>query len=59
MGKIKKNFHLEGLDVIDTSTEGKAIAKHDGMVIFIEGAVPGDKVDVEVYRKKSSFAEAF
>ncbi len=57
MSKIKKNFVLEGLEVVDTSTEGKAIAKHDGMVVFIEGAVPGDIVDVMVHRKKNNLAE--
>lgn len=57
MSKIKKNFVLEGLEVIDTSTEGKAIAKHDNLVVFIDGAVPGDVVDVMVHRKKNSYAE--
>ena len=57
MSKIKKNFVLEGLEVIDISTEGKAIAKNEGLVVFIEGAVPGDIVDVMVHRKKNSFAE--
>lgn len=57
MSKIKKNFILENLEVIDTSTEGKAIAKHDGMVVFIDGAVPGDVVDVMVHRKKNNLAE--
>jgi 23S rRNA (uracil1939-C5)-methyltransferase len=57
MSKIKKNFVLEGLEVIDTSTEGKAIAKHENLVVFIDGAVPGDVVDVMVHRKKNSYAE--
>jgi 23S rRNA (uracil1939-C5)-methyltransferase len=57
MSKIKKNFVLENLEVIDISTEGKAIARHEGMVVFIDGAVPGDIVDVLVRRKKSNFAE--
>lgn len=57
MSKIKKNFVLENLEVIDISTEGKAIAKHEGLVVFIDGAVPGDLVDVMVRRKKNSFAE--
>lgn len=57
MTKIKKSFLLENLEVIDISTEGKAIAKHDGLVVFIESAVPGDWVDVMVHRKKNSFAE--
>lgn len=58
MSKIKKNYPLEDLEVTDTSTEGKAIARKDGLVVFIEGAVPGDHVDVMVHRKKNSFAEA-
>lgn len=57
MSKIKKNFLLYGLEVVDISTEGKAIAKQDGLVVFIEGAVPGDVVDVMVHRKKNSYAE--
>jgi 23S rRNA (uracil1939-C5)-methyltransferase len=57
MTKIKKNFVLENLEVVDISTEGKAIAKHEGLVVFIDGAVPGDIVDVIVHRKKNSFAE--
>lgn len=57
MSKIKKNYVIENLEVIDISTEGKAIAKQDGLVVFIEGAVPGDVVDVMVHRKKNSFAE--
>lgn len=57
MSKIKKNFVLEDLEIVDISTEGKAIAKSDGMVVFVEGAVPGDIVDVLVHRKKNSFAE--
>ena len=57
MSKIKKNFVIENLEVVDISTEGKAIAKNDGLVVFIEGAVPGDVVDVMVHRKKNSFAE--
>lgn len=58
MSKIKKNFDLKNLEVIDISTEGKAIAKNNGLVVFIEGAVPGDIVDVMVHRKKNNFAES-
>lgn len=58
MGRIQKNITLNDIEVIDTSVEGKAVAKHDGMVIFCEGAVPGDIVDLNIYRKKSKFAEA-
>mgnify|MGYP000532356294 FL=1 len=57
MSKIKKNYVISDLEVVDISTEGKAIAKQDGLVVFIDGAVPGDVVDVMVHRKKNSYAE--
>ncbi|MCU0359659.1 MAG: 23S rRNA (uracil(1939)-C(5))-methyltransferase RlmD [Bacteroidia bacterium] len=58
MRKPKKEIPLHALEVTDISSEGKAVARHEGLVVFIEGAVPGDVADVIVYRKKSSFAEA-
>ncbi|MBK9285591.1 MAG: 23S rRNA (uracil(1939)-C(5))-methyltransferase RlmD [Sphingobacteriaceae bacterium] len=59
MTKIKKNFVLEDLEVVDISTEGKAIARHDGLVVFIDGAVPGDVVDAFIFRKKNNYAEGY
>ncbi len=49
---------LTDLEIIDIAEEGKGVAKRDDLVIFVEKSVPGDIVDVEVYRKKKNFAEA-
>ncbi|MGO1788070.1 MAG: 23S rRNA (uracil(1939)-C(5))-methyltransferase RlmD [Sphingobacterium sp.] len=49
---------VSDLEIIDIAEEGKGVAKHDGMVLFVERAVPGDVVDVELIRKKKSFVEA-
>jgi len=38
--------------------EGKSIARIDGLVIFVTGAVPGDEVRVELTKIKKSFCEA-
>lgn len=57
MGRNKK-FTLENVLVEDLAAEGKAIAKRDGKVFFIKHALPGDVVDIFVFRNKSSFAEA-
>lgn len=38
--------------------EGRAIGRYGDLVVFLEGAVPGDRVRAFVYRKKKSFAEA-
>jgi 23S rRNA (uracil1939-C5)-methyltransferase len=41
-----------------TGLEGKSIARHEGMVVFVEGAVPGDRVAARVLRTKKKHAEA-
>ncbi len=38
--------------------EGRGIAHHDGKVIFIEGAITGERVTYSSYRKKPSFENA-
>lgn len=57
MSKIKKNIFVENAPIVDISSEGKAVAKVDGMVIFVDGAVPGDVADVMITRKKNNYAE--
>jgi 23S rRNA (uracil1939-C5)-methyltransferase len=49
---------LESVEVTGWGANGKALAKVDGLVIFISGAVPGDRADIQLTKKKSSFAEA-
>ena len=48
---------LENVVIADVAAEGKAIAKVDGMAVFVPYAVPGDVVDIQLTRKKNSFAE--
>ncbi len=48
---------LEKVLVQDYAAEGKSLARVDGKVIFIEGAVPGDVVDVQLSKNKSDWAE--
>jgi 23S rRNA (uracil1939-C5)-methyltransferase len=55
--KQKKNIVLEKLLVTDYAAEGKSLAKAEGKVIFIEGAVPGDVVDVRLLKNKKDWAE--
>jgi 23S rRNA (uracil1939-C5)-methyltransferase len=44
--------------VADAAFEGKTIGRHEGFVVFVEGAVPGDTVRVRIVKVKKSFAEA-
>lgn len=57
-GKKKSPQLIENVTITDISSEGKGIAKLDGKVHFIKGAVPNDVADIWVTKSKSSFAEA-
>ncbi len=57
MRKKNKRIILEDLLITDYAAEGKALAKLDGKVIFISGAVPGDVADVLLTKNKKDWAE--
>ena len=48
---------LEGIEITDVAAEGKALAKVNEMVVFVPWVAPGDVVDIQLTRKKSSYAE--
>ncbi len=54
---MRKGDELE-LVIEKFADRGKSLTRVDGYVIFVPGAVPGDKVLVRVVRKKKKFAEA-
>lgn len=58
MARKKKQLPtLEQIRITDIAAEGKAIAKVDGMAVFVPFVVPGDVVDIKLTRKKHSYAE--
>lgn len=59
MSRNKKPLPIwEAVPVTGYGATGKAIAKREGQVIFITGAVPGDVADLRVTKKKKTWAEA-
>lgn len=52
-----KNLVLENIPVTGYAAEGKALARVDGKVIFISGAVPGDVADILLVKNKKDWAE--
>ncbi len=59
MARKKKPLPLlEKILITDVAAEGKALAKVDGLAVFVPYVVPGDVVDLQIRRKKHSFAEA-
>lgn len=59
MKKKKQPVILKDVLVQDYAAEGKSLAKIDGKVIFIERAVPGDIVDIQLSKSKKDWAEAY
>jgi len=57
MRKTKQELILENVEITDAGAEGKAIARVDGMVVFVPFVVPGDVVDLKVFKKKKNYAE--
>lgn len=48
---------LSGVEITDAGSEGMAVARHEGMVIFVPFVVPGDIADIQLYKKKKNYAE--
>ncbi len=56
--RSKKPIVLENVHVHGAGAKGKGVGKtDDGRVVFIQNAVPGDTVDVRVFKKKRSYFE--
>ena len=48
---------LEQVEIMDAGAEGMAVARVDGLVVFVPFVVPGDVVDIQLYKKKKNYAE--
>ena len=59
MGKKKQEIILENVVIEAVAAEGKALARVDGTVLFVQFAVPGDVVDVKVTKKKKNYMEGY
>ena len=58
MGRRNKELPLlEQVTVADAGAEGMAVARVDGLVVFVPFVVPGDVVDIQLYKKKKHYAE--
>ncbi len=54
---MKKGDLIEGLVATTMAAEGKCVAHHNGLVVFIEGCAPGDTIDIQLTKIKSNFLE--
>ena len=59
MARKKKELPLlERIEITGVAAEGKALARVNDLVVFVPFVVPGDVVDLQLRRKKHSYAEA-
>ena len=59
MARKKKELPLlERIEITGVAAEGKALARVNDLVVFVPYVVPGDVVDLQIKRKKHSYAEA-
>jgi len=49
---------LEQIEITDVAAEGKALVRVDELVVFVPWTVPGDVVDLKIWKKKHHYAEA-
>ena len=52
MGRKKWKAYHTNLEVIDAASDGRAVAKENNRVVFIKQAVPGDLLEVELYKRE-------
>ena len=55
--QLKRGDEVE-LEITGSAFEGKSIARLHGLVVFVEGAVPGDLVTAQIFRTKKNLVEA-
>jgi 23S rRNA (uracil1939-C5)-methyltransferase len=47
------------LEIESLDHEGRGIARREGKVIFVEGALPGERVEAVIYRRKPAFEQGY
>lgn len=57
MSKPKRGERIE-LTVDDLAYGGRGVARHEGLVVMVDGGFPGDRVRAQVTRLRRSLAEA-
>ena len=58
MARKKVDIAVKGVTVESVAAEGQALSHIDGQVVFMDFAVPGDVVDLRIYKRKKNYLEA-
>jgi 23S rRNA (uracil1939-C5)-methyltransferase len=55
--KIKRGLQTE-VEITDVAFGGRGLVRLDGMAVFVDQTVPGDRAIIRIVRKKKNYAEA-
>jgi len=55
--KIKRGLQTE-VEISDVAFGGRGLVRLDGMAVFVDQTVPGDRAIIRIVRKKKNYAEA-
>ncbi len=58
MARDLKLGDIQEADVVDLAHDGRGIARVDGKAVFIEGALPGERVTFRVFKRRRQMDEA-
>ncbi|MBQ0123756.1 MAG: 23S rRNA (uracil(1939)-C(5))-methyltransferase RlmD [Bacteroidales bacterium] len=58
MSRKKKPF-IEGVEIEAVAAEGNGLARVDGQVLFVQQAIPGDVVDVQVNKVRRGYMSGY
>ena len=58
MSRKKKQIIFEQVTITDVAALGKSIARIEKQIVFVEGVIPGDIVDLKVIKKRKNYLEA-
>ncbi|MGD9373659.1 MAG: 23S rRNA (uracil(1939)-C(5))-methyltransferase RlmD, partial [Desulfobacterales bacterium] len=54
---IKKGQEIE-VNVTNIAFGGRGLVRLDGLAVFVDQAIPGDRVTIRIFKKKKNYAEA-
>ena len=58
MARELKLGGVQEADIVDLAHDGRGIARHGGKAVFVDGALPGERVRFRVYKRRRQWDEA-
>ena len=58
MARELSSGEIQEADIVDLAHDGRGIARLDGKAVFIEGALPGERVRFRVFKRRRQLDEA-